>query len=107
MFVLPIIACPVWGLIDDFTGRRKVVLFSLVYCGAFLSCALPWISNNLKPIDKTLTQYITNSTNRLSDSMDESSKGGFGDGYSTLIAVILFTSVFNMPLPIFVDYIGI
>ena len=103
---------PMWGMLADYSGRRKLILI-LLCLGAVPLFSMPWVSRVIYPnvTIQTNTTVINQSVSSISDTMftfrydhnvDTKAKNTL---FYTLFAIMMFSSLFLGPLPGYVDSI--
>ena len=104
-FVSSALAGPVWGILADYTGRRKIIVVALCLGSLVSFFPMPWIARVIHPQVKYM---LHNSTRNSSFQM---TNDGIGAGKHTeittlfyvFLAITVFGSMFVMSLPGYVE----
>ena len=103
------LAGPMWGIIADRTGRRKLIMAVLFVGSAFPICLMPWIAKAIHP-------QTGNSTSCLKPTFNASAESWLAYAncrdevetlFWTFLAMMIFASIFIGSMPGYVDTVVI
>ena len=110
-YVASSISGPLWGMLADYTGRRKLIMVFLCLGSAFPIFTMPWIANAIYPLvnnDTCVSQRnITNNTllTITNKECEEERHDKLKTLFYVLLAIVVFGSMFVMFMPVYVDAI--
>lgn len=97
---------PLWGMLADYTGRRKLIMILLCCGSAFPMFMMPWITQWIHPItyiNQNATQEALNNTAVVVDVMLAHARTVPASLFYVLLLVMILSSFFVGPLPLYVD----
>ena len=101
---------PLWGILADYTGRRKLIMAFICLGSVFPIFTMPWIANAIYPNDTCVSQRNT-TNNTLLTITDKECEEERHDKLETLfyvfLAIVVFSSIFVISMPGYVDAIVI
>lgn len=100
-------AGPFWGMVVDYTGRRKTILIILVLVSTATVFSLPWIAATLQ--DQSTSRRINSTNSSTGNATNDSSSGSSDDTYSMFqIYFLLITlgAIFFSTLPGYIDAVA-
>ena len=111
-YIASSISGPLWGILADYTGRRKLIMVFICIGSAFPIFTMPWIANVIYPLvnnDTCVSQRNTtnNTSLTLANKECEERHDKLETLYYVLLAIVVFGSMFVISMPGYVDAIVI
>ena len=106
-FVSSALAGPVWGILVDYTGRRRIIMVALCLGSLVSFFPMPWIARIIHPQVKYTFHNSTrnNSFQMTNDGIDAGKHTEIITLLYVFLAITVFGSVFVMSLPGYVESI--
>ena len=112
-YIASLLSGPLWGILADYTGRRKLIMVFICIGSAFPIFTMPWIANVIYPLVNNGTcvsqRNTTNNTSlTLTDKeCEEERHVKLETLFYIFLAIVVFGSMFVIPISGYVDAIVI
>ena len=112
-YVASLLSGPLWGILVDYTGRRKLIMVFICIGSAFPMFTMPWIANAIYPLmnnDTCVSQR--NTTNNITLTItnkecEEERHDKLKTLFYVLLVIVVIGSMFVISMPGYVDAIVI
>lgn len=103
------LAGPLWNVVADYTGRRRLILIVLCIGSAFPMFMMPWIAKAIydKSINGTCQPVNSHNATHILHDCGEDVHDAINHIYYILMSVTSFGSIFLVSLPSYIDGIAL
>ena len=106
-FASAAVAGPMWGMLADYTGRRKIIMAAISLGSAFPIFAMPWIAKTIHPNVNYTCTNVTSSFGITHEACEAKMHKEITTLFYVFLAITVFGSIFVMSMPGYVDSIVI